>query len=298
MKTNTLMTFNVLNAWQPRSAVYKTMIKRSADAAEFIKRELPDILCLQEFDYYYRHDGELISGISEKYAEADTQDEIAGKGWNCIFYRKDKYRAVESGGYNFVANGFSVVPIKSDEDAPPRSSNEHKYLYPEDSAEGGAGLERTRFRSLGWAVLEDTDGARILVATTHFSLRSQCQPDEVTFVFERLDQLMKKYQYPTFLCGDFNSSRGNSFSTKLLLEKGLLDTFDMAEMRDDIHSCHKSSGKGTDEPDAMPCVGYMPHAIDHILVDRPIAVSRYKIYAENELLAVSDHCPTMVEFKI
>ena len=296
----TLMTFNVLNAWTPGSPVYKTMSARSVGAAEFIKKVLPDVLCLQEFDYYYRNDGELLKLIADEYVEADTQDELAGKGWNAIFYRKGRYRVIESGGYNFTANGFSVVPIKPTEGEvlPKRASNCHNYRYPEGSDEAKNSVSRTRFRSLGWALLE-RNGERVVVATTHFSLRLGCQAEETVFVLEKLKELKERYGCRIILCGDFNSEckreNGAAFS---LLENGLLDTYDMAVEKDDRASCHQSSGKGvgSGEIDKMPGGSYKPHAIDHIFTDSSMAVDTYRIYAERELLAVSDHCPTMITF--
>lgn len=298
----TLMTFNVLNAWTPNSPVYKTMSDRSIGAAEFVKKTLPDILCLQELDYYYRHDGKLLELIADEYAEADTQDELAGKGWNAIFYRKDKYRVLESGGYNFVANGFSIVPIKpvEGEEIPKRASNCHNYRYPENSEEGKAGVSRTRFRSLGWALLEG-EGERIIVATTHFSLRAVCQAEETAFVLEKLAWLKEKYACRIIVCGDFNSNCQTANSATVgLLENGFLDTYDMAVEKDDRASCHQSSGKGigSGEVDKMPGGSYKPHAIDHIFTDGEMSVDTYRIYAEPELLAVSDHCPTMITFKL
>ena len=295
-----LMTFNVLNAWTPNSSVYRTASKRSEQAAEFVKRELPDILCLQEFDYYYRHHGSFIEGISDEYAEADTRDELAGNGWNAIFYRKDKYSVIESGGWNFVENGFGIVPIKPAEgEIPPtRHSNCHEYRYPEDSEEGRAGIHRTRFRSLGWALLEDRDGERIIVATTHFSLRSSCQPEESNFVLGRLWELKEKYQCRIIVCGDFNSNcQTKGSAAARLLEERFFDTYDMAEKRDDVATCHPSSGKGvSSETDRMPGGSYKPHAIDHIFTDSEMAVKCFRIYAEQELLSVSDHCPVMIDF--
>ena len=296
---STLMTFNVLNAWTPGSAVYKTMPKRSADAAVFVKQALPHILCLQEFDYYYRHDGALLQEIEERYAEADTRDEVAGKGWNCIFYRKDLFRELASGENNLVANGFSIVPIKptEGETVPPKASNCHKYGYPEDSREGKAGINRTRFRTFAWAYLERTDGKRLVVATMHFSLRSACQPMEVEFVMERLKELKQEYGCPILLCGDFNSHcEWQGSATARLLKDGLLDTFDLADKRDDRGTCHSTSGKGVGEPDKFPGGAYKSHAIDHILTDTPMTVGEYRIYATENLLSVSDHCPVEITF--
>lgn len=297
----TLMTFNVLNAWTPGSPVYRTMKERSVGAAAFIKKALPDILCLQELDYYYRNDGELLKLIADEYAEADTQDELAGKGWNAIFYRKGRYSVIASGGYNFTANGFEIVPIKpaEGEELPKRASNCHNYRYPEDSDETKNGISKTRFRSLGWALLE-RNGERVIVATTHFSLRLGCQAEETAFVLAKLKELKERFNCRIILCGDFNSEclkeNGASFR---LLENGLFDTYDMAVEKDDRASCHQSSGKGegSGEIDKMPGGSYKPHAIDHIFTDSEMTVELYRIYAEQELLFVSDHCPTMITFE-
>ena len=296
------MTFNVLNAWMPDSSVYKTMRERSEQAADFIREARPDILCLQEFDYYYRHHGSLTDRICDEYAEANTHDELAGDGWNAILYRKDKYSVIESGGWNFVENGFSVVPIAPVEgEEPPRlHSNCHKYVYPDSSDEGRTGLCRTRFRSLAWALLEGEDRERVIVATTHFSLRRSCQREESRFVLEKLSELREKYRCRIIVCGDFNSTcQAENSATAFLLENQFFDTFDMAERADDVATCHPSSGKGSrSETDEMPKGSYKLHAIDHILTDSEMTVESFKIYADPELLFVSDHCPVEINFKI
>ena len=43
---------------------------------------------------------------------------------------------------------------------------------------------------------------------------------------------------------------------------GFIDTFDMAQERDDTSSCHPSSGKGTGEPDVMSGGTYKANAIN------------------------------------
>ncbi|MBR7097879.1 MAG: endonuclease/exonuclease/phosphatase family protein [Clostridia bacterium] len=294
-----LMSFNVLNGWGRNFSVYKTMLTRSVKAAELIQRELPDILCLQEFDYYYRYDSEFISMLTDTYAEADTRDETPAQSWNPIFYKRSEFRLIESGGYDFVENGF--IPVKTGngdkETYPPHSTNCGKYTYPEESEEWKAGYDKSRFRSLSYAVLENGDGSRITVANTHYSLRSWCHGDEVEFVLDRLAEVKKKHPYPLLICGDFNSTTQWG-AGKRMLENGLLDTYDLAAEKDDRPSCHPSSGKGTGEPDEMSQGSYKTHAIDHVYTDSPMEVSTYRILAEDALLSVSDHCPTMIQFKM
>ena len=295
-----LMSFNVLNGWKPGCPVYRTMQTRSERAARLILEELPDILCLQEYDYYYRHDGAFSALVEGEYAEADTRDETPAESWNPILYKRSAFSVIESGGYDFVANGF--VPVSTGnadrETYPPRACNTSKYQYPEDSDEGRAGYAISKFRSLSYAVLKSADGEKIIVANTHYSMRSWCQADEVDFVTEKLNELRQKHACPLVICGDYNSAT-HWGAAKRMLEQGFLDTYDMAVVKDDCASCHPSSGKGTDdETDVMPTGNYKTHAIDHIYADRPLTVGSYRIIAREELLSVSDHCPTVIKFKI
>jgi endonuclease/exonuclease/phosphatase family metal-dependent hydrolase len=295
-----LMSFNVLNGWKPGCPVYRTMQTRSERAARLILEELPDILCLQEYDYYYRHDGAFSALVEGEYAEADTRDETPAESWNPILYKRSAFLVIESGGYDFVANGF--VPVSTGnadrETYPPRACNTSKYQYPEDSDEGRAGYAISKFRSLSYAVLKSADGGKIIVANTHYSMRSWCQADEVDFVTEKLNEIKQKHACPLVICGDYNSAT-HWGAAKRMLEKGFLDTYDMAVVKDDCASCHPSSGKGTDdETDVMPSGNYKTHAIDHIYADRPLTVGSYRIIAREELLSVSDHCPTVIKFKI
>lgn len=294
-----LMSFNVLNGWGRGYSVYKTMLTRSVTAAQMILRELPDLLCLQEFDYYYRYDSAFLEMLKDAYAEADTRDETPAMSWNPILYRPSSLRLIESGGFDFVENGFVPVKTSNAEEAtyPPRSTNCGKYTYPEDSAEWKAGYDKSRFRTLSYAVFENVNGERFTVANTHYSLRSWCHRDEVAFVLERLNGLKQKHPYPMLLCGDFNSTTQWG-AAKQMLEQGLLDTFELAAEKDDRPSCHPSSGKGTGESDVMSKGTYRQNAIDHVFTDRSLKINSYRILVEDELLSVSDHCPTIIDFKM
>lgn len=293
-----LMSFNVLNGWKPGTPVYKTMPDRSRRAAEMVLRQLPDILCLQEFDYYYRHDGEFLSLIGKEYTEADTQSETPVKSWNPILFRSSEFSVSESGGFDFMANGFAPVATgNSDANAyPPKACNASPYVYPENSGEGKAGCTFSGFRSLSYAVLKTGDGKKLLVANTHYSLRPWCQTEEADFVTEKLNEIGKRHACSRLICGDFNSATHYG-AAKRMLENGYFDTYDMASEKSDTHSCHPSSGKGVpEEADRMPGGTYKANAIDHVFADRSMTVGSYRILAEESLLSVSDHCPTIIEF--
>ena len=298
-ETVKIMSFNVLNGWGRGYSVYKTMLTRSVKAAELVLTELPDLLCLQEFDYYYRYDSDFLSMIEGEYREADTRDETPALSWNPIFYRPSELKLIASGGYDFVENGFAPVPTKNGdkETYPPRATNCGPYKYPEDSEEFKAGYGYSRFRSLSYAVFENADNKRSILANTHYSLRSWCHAEEVEFVAKKLEELKETYGCPVIICGDFNSTTQWG-AGKQMLERGFLDAHGMAMEADDVSSCHPSTGKGTDEPDAMPAAGYGNRAIDHIYTDTPMEVSSYRIIVKEELLSVSDHCPTVIKFKM
>ena len=298
MNKNSLMSFNVLNAWQPISSVYKTVRTRAEGAAAFILEQLPDILCLQEFDYYYRKDTEFLSLLGQEYVEADTQGELGAQSWNPIFYRKSKYRCVASGGLDFAANGFTLVFANADT-YPEKACNEYKpYRYPEGSPEANEHVpEHSRFRCLSWAVLNAENGDRILVGNTHYSLQAAFQKEEVDFVSKVMRSLQEKYVCPVLMCGDFNSTTVWG-AASMMLANGFLDTYDMAEMRNDIGSCHESSGKGgSKDVDKMPGGTYKTHALDHIFTTQRLTVESYRIFAEEQLLSVSYNCPTMIKFQ-
>lgn len=126
-----IISFNVKNVWGPG-----TPGTRDNATAELVLGYLPDFVGLQEFDVPYRNaDGGFISLVSKKYAEVEIEGVDKNNIWNPIFYLKDKYTVVES--------GFVYFPNSA------AGSYESEYLY-------GTSDNTSKFRSLVWAVLEDT----------------------------------------------------------------------------------------------------------------------------------------------
>lgn len=296
----TCVTWNLLNAWMPGTAVYKTATSRAGRAAEWILNCAPDIFCLQEFDYYYRHDTAFLSATGEWYTEAQGIGELPGDSWNPIFIRRGDWDRETGGSWNFTANGFTPVDTGNTQPQtyPVRSCNESgRYGYPPESAESGT--EGSRFRSLSWVLLT-RNGRRLLVANTHLSLRLWCQTAEADFIHERLTALAKTYDCPVLLCGDFNSG-ADVGGAKRMNALGWVDGHTSATVSDDRASCHPSSGKGeAQESDQMPAEHYL-YAIDHAFLRDPagqIYVGEYRIIAETALLSVSDHCPTVLRFSL
>lgn len=304
MTESLCVSWNLLNAWMPGTAVYRTAAERALRAAAWLADRAPDLICLQEFDYYYRHDTAFLPALGKAYTEAKGSGELPGGSWNPILYRPDRWREEAAGRWDFTANGFSAVDTKNDcrETYPAHACNESPcYAYPEEAPE--AAKPGSRFRSLSWVLLNGSPcgyGGRLLVANTHLSLRTWCQTEEANFIHAKLTALSKVYACPVLLCGDFNSGIAAG-GAKRLTELGFRDTHDLAAERDDRASCHPSSGKGEkQERDEMPALHY-PYAIDHAFLFDPTARVRaeeYRIVAEERLLSVSDHCPTVLRFKI
>ena len=265
-----MMTFNVLNVWSKGS----TPGNRDNVTADTVLKYAPDFVCLQEFDVLYRNaSGGFISLVSDKYAEVEINGVDKNNVWNPIFYDKTKYKVVESGMIYFPDHCNSV-----------ESGN-----YPGGTSDGNA-----KFRSFVWAVLEDkTDGSKYVIGNLHFSVQdvNVTQPQESALVISKLKEVAAKYENCiTLVGGDYNSRRTQSGAgVANMLNNGFKDTFDKASSRTDLGTTHE----GTNGPTAQ---GYMTSAIDHILTLNDLSVSAYLILTDADILAVSDHCATVIQF--
>lgn len=263
-----IMTFNVLNPGSGSTHVGD----RDDLAAAMILRELPDFLCLQEFDVGYRTSPNgLPTLLSEQYNEVQPQGVEERDIWNAIFYRKDLYSMVDCGYISFLANSIPAL----------------EYNY------NGTTDGKTKFRSLLWAVLESkTDGTRYLIGNMHYSVNNE-QADHIVesnFVIERFKALSA--QFPdavTLICGDYNSGttweQGGAYN---MLQNGFFDTHAMAKRKTDTGTCHilGEAQSGT----------YESAAIDHVFTLSDLIVEAYATLTDADTLACSDHCPTVVRF--
>ncbi len=265
-----IMSFNVLNVWNKNG----TVGDRDDITAALVLGYMPDFIGLQEFDIGYRNaENGLISQISEKYAEVEIEGVEKNYVWNPIFYLKDKYTVVES--------GFVYFPDET-------TSHESGNYY------GGTPDEKARFRSVVWAVLRDAEGVEYLIANLHFSPVdiSVNHPGESSVAIRAIKEVAARYEgCITLVTGDYNSNRntGNG-GVATMVASGFTDTYDLAATKNDLRSNH--------EIGSAPASGYMSGAIDHILTLNELQVSAYLILTDTELLTVSDHCPTIVQFTV
>ncbi len=253
-----IMTFNVLNGWNT------TKIGERDDlAADVILRELPDVLCLQEFDPCYRQaENPLQDLIATHYTEAGN----AHTSWNPIFYNHHKLRAVACGEVPFSLGT--------------------SYDYP------GPGGGRSAFRTVFHALLEDVQTAeRFLVLNLHYDMckdpgeRAANQADECRQAVALAQELCAQHGVEAlFVTGDYNA-RIDGVPCAYMLENGFTDTHAVAIERDDRGSCSRLG---------EPLWGDYSHAIDHVLYlgKRPLTVRKYRTI--DSIRAASDHAPVCV----
>ena len=267
-----IMSFNVLNVWNKNG----TPGKRDDTTAALFLNYMPDFVGLQEFDVPYRNaENGLISMISEYYAEVEIEGVDKNYIWNPIFYLKDKYTVVESGFVYF----------------PDSSSSSYESEYYADSVGN-----MSRFRSFVWAVLRDAQGREYLVGNLHFSPGNLtdigvAHTEESQLVINAVNDVLSRHgDCVTLITGDYNSRRNSAGGIGKMMSAGFADTYDMAESRTDLSTTHETG--------AEPTVGYLSGAIDHVLTRGELDVEAYIILKDSEVLGISDHCPTVVQFTV
>lgn len=255
----------------------------------------PDFICLQEFDPPYRNaaDG-LIGQLSAQYTEVEidgmTTADAKNKIYNPIFYDHSKYTQ-EASGYVW----FKDVNGDGEVDSTDLSNLTKEYNYPA----GGT----TYGRCLVWAVLQDAEGDRFLVANTHFSqqekdtegenplaTRSKIHTAEATFVANTLKGIADDYEDITVLVGgDMNSVISDeNCGVDTMLDNGFTHTYRLAFDKNNVESYH--DGK-------EPTTGYLEYAIDHILtLNENLNVRSFYVLNDEALYPVSDHLPVRMTF--
>ncbi len=256
----------MLNVWTKGG----TPGTRDDATALLVLSELPDFVCLQEFDIGYRQaNNGFIAQTQGQYTEVTANGIAPESVWNPIFYLTERYTMVES-GFVYLPDVAGAV---------------------ESVSYTGTADGKSRFRSLVWAVLRDrTDGSLYLIGNFHASLPLATHPAEAAAVSEVLQGVAARYPgCVTLLCGDYNSRRTQPGGVlEQLRAKGFADTYDTAKVRNDSGTWHEL-GKA-------PGGRYESDAIDHILTLGGIHVQAYRILTDETLWTASDHCPTLLEF--
>ena len=177
-----------------------------------------------------------------------------------------------------------------------------------DLLEGGSQLYRSRgtdTKSMSWAVVADKQsGKKLAVINSHGSLilktynleatnaveGEMWRVDNVCQMLEKKDELREKYgaELPVFVTGDFNAHPESDSIQNM--KKVLPDSADIATVSatTGINSFHGVPGR--------PCAEGTP--IDFIFVtDDAVKVLVHFIPNDETSLAISDHCPVIVDAK-
>ena len=252
-----IMTFNVLNGWNTSE-----IGTRDNKTAAKILALMPDVIGLQEFDDYYRNatSTPLISMISDDYAEAGAD----AQSWNPIFYNKSTVELVQCGHEDYdVGTSYDTYNYK--------------------------GQKGSKFRTIAWALLRHKgSGKQFLVCNTHLDVEKEMQPPQVSELQSKVTELKGAFEASAvFLIGDLNSNTSSS-TAKSLFDYGFRDTHELAQVKDNLHSCGKQGAAIT---------GTYQWAIDHVYcIGDHITVSKYTTVTD--IRDTSDHCPVVVELEL
>ncbi len=249
-----IMTFNVLNGWNTSN-----IGTRDDKTADKIFELMPDVMGFQEFDDYYRHASgtSLIEMISDHYAEAGED----AQSWNPIFYNKSTVELIQCGHVDYSVG-----------------TSYNTYVY--------NGQRGSKFRTIAWALLRHkASGRQFLVCNTHLDVEEEKQPLQVAELQSKVTELRSTLDASAvFLLGDLNSNTSSN-SAKSLFEYGFSDTHELAEVKDNSHSCGKQG---------EPVKGTYRGAIDHVYcIGDGVTVSKYATVTD--IRDTSDHCPVVVE---
>lgn len=241
--------------------------RKDALAAEILSVE-PDIIGTQECLHHQRNylkkqfKGYNTVGVAREDGKKDGE-------YSAIFYRKDRFRAIECG--NFWLSETPDVP--------------------------SLGWDAACIRIASWAFLEEkSTGKRFFFVNTHL--------DHVGAVARRegVNLLCKKAKEiggdcPMIITGDFNSQK-ESADIQYVKSVGLIHTLDIAkEKKASIASFH--GFKGLENMAKHIPEQARPAVIDYIFISEG-SCSYYEILPEKspDGRFVSDHCPVVAKVRL
>ena len=252
-----IMTFNVLNGWNTTN-----IGNRDDSAADAVLAELPDVLCLQEFDPCYRDATNPLSELIESSYTEVGEEKIS---WNAIFYNYDKV----------IPKAWGEKPFNKGT----------IYEYPRGGLSG--------FRTVRYALFHSIeDNTEFLVLNLHYDMCADFenlklnQLDESAEVVSLVEKLIIEYGVQSvFVTGDYNSNI-NGVPTVYMLNNGFLDTRAIA-LKSDDKATHAPFGKAITE-------NYEHDGIDHVFYKgtENLKVLEYKTL--DNVRDASDHSPVCV----
>ncbi|MBE6550713.1 MAG: endonuclease/exonuclease/phosphatase family protein [Ruminococcaceae bacterium] len=225
--------------------------ERHDAVGDMIEKYMPDVLGVQEADIRWM---KYISNRFPVYAYAGEGRDGGEKGeYSAVFYRKDKFKLIEA-ATKWLSDTPDIVSKVS---------------------------ESSLNRVLSYAVLERlSDSKRFVHVNTHFEHTNDISREKQS---EVLAKIVKGFEYPVLLTGDFNTEAGTKAYLNVL-NSGVTDSAQIADHADITATFHGYSSVNT--------------TIDFCFVTAEnIAVSEYKVCAEKfGGRYPSDHHPVYIEF--
>ena len=179
--------------------------ERHGNVAEMIRNYSPDLLGVQETDIKWMR---YLSEAFPEYSYVGEGRDGGEKGeYSAIFYRKDKYKVIDS-ATKWLSDTPDVVSKV------PESSLNRVFSY--------ALLERI------------SDGKKFVHVNTHFEHRNDISREKQA---EVLAAALRKFDLPVLLTGDFNTQAGTkAFST--VVNAGVTDSMAIAEKVESVGTFH------------------------------------------------------------
>lgn len=252
----TLMTYNIKNPdpvhdWPARLPV----------VLDVIRRHDPDLLCVQEaFDHQM---DALRAGLPDHDAVGQGREGGTAGEHAAVFYRRDRFRPVESG--SFWLSDTPDEPV----------SNTWDSLYP---------------RIANHARFLDAEGPAFTLLTTHMDHEQGPHGDEVrarsaALVVQRLSVV----DGPVLFAGDCNEPAGAGAASQVFADAGYTDAWSVAGDPDD----HTASFNDWQPPVATG------ERIDWVFTRDVTAVDRVRIdHDGQETWFASDHFPVIATIRV
>ena len=265
----TAMTFNIL-VDKPESLFPWTARREYVVSA--IKKENPDVLCVQEALAHQREylENNLLGyeafGVGRNDGEKEGEQTV-------IFHKKVSLQKIEQGVF---------------------------WLSETPGIAGSIGWDAKRPRTVSWKLLKTNSNEKFYVLNTHFDHKgNQANIKSAQVIFERINSW--ETDYPVLLCGDFNSPV-DSESYQALLNAQFKDIYSIASGNYPYtyHMFHVDEyNDQSSRRKRMETHHRVFRRIDHIFTRGSISVS--DIHINNADCAgqyPSDHFPVICNFEM
>ena len=278
-----VMFYNVL--WDDLALQERAILQ-----TEVVEVYRPDVIGFQEFDERRRTD---MVPILQDLGYAETMN-----------YKQGNFVSGSSGATK--TNLYSCVPIFYNTATTKCIANGF-YRYAAQYSVG-----ESKSKTLSWAVMESkVSGEKYIVVNTHMCTQDdEIKGKQAKEAVNVIDNILKTYDFPVFLGGDYNGNYNNANFKYFGGDGGFTDVEknNMAEeFTSKLKSYHRPypvfndtyglmwAGAEDDSGAKTPEV-----SVDHIMVknDYPVTIDVYGVVVDDYTISGGDHFPIFVDFSI